>query len=93
MEALLKELKENLVYDLNEYDPSVGLYPVSDLKDWADENFDDIQGVELISADTDLVVFSCEGYKFEIFENVHQTGEDEWESYWDIRPYEEKEIA
>ena len=84
---LLMELKKNIVSDLNENDPSVGLYAVTDLQQWAEDNFDSIQGVTLISLSEDQLIFECEGEKFEIYEKVMKVDEDEYESAWDIREY------
>lgn len=90
-DSILKELKENLVYDLNESDPSVGITPVTDLKEWAEENIDNIEGVTLLKAESTCIVVSCEGYLYEIFDNVQRVSEDEYESYWDIRHYNPNE--
>lgn len=80
-------MKENLVDYLNETDYSVGLHPVSNLKDWADDNFDEIQGVTLISATEDQLIFTCEGHTFEIYEKAVQVEEDGYDYFWDIREY------
>lgn len=89
--SLLEELRENLVYDLNFYDPSVGLFPVANLMDWAEDNIDALEGVELIKGEETSIVIKCDNQLFEIYEYLVQVGEEEYDHEWRIRPYEPSE--
>lgn len=85
-EKLLTTLKENIVDDcLNAEDTSVGLYRVTDLESWANADSHNYEGVELIDATRDRLVFKCEDAYFEIYENIQKQGNEVMDSYWDIR--------
>jgi hypothetical protein len=82
-DQLLEDLRDNICKDnLNQSDTSVGLYPISDLVDWANTDAKDCDGIEILSVRKTEVVFVSEGRWFKIFSN--DTNED---SYWDIAPF------
>lgn len=91
--SLLKALKEDLVSNLNESDPSVGLHPVTDLVDWSKDAFEETTDITMVSVSTTNLIFNSKGYLFEIFESMEQVDEDEYDYYWNIREYEPTEDA
>lgn len=88
---ILKELREDIISDLNEYDPSVGLFSVNNLLDWSKDAFNGTSDITIISGDETNLIIKIKGYLFEIFENITQIGEEEYDFYWDIRAYESSE--
>jgi GNAT superfamily N-acetyltransferase len=90
VDKLLKELEDNLCTDwLNASDSSVGIYPVSDIKDWANTEVSELEGIALISATSDNVVIECENRLFEIYPVVVKVDEEDYDYYWGIRVFSE----
>jgi hypothetical protein len=83
-DQLLEDLRNNICTDnLNQSDTSVGLYPVSDLIDWAKTDAKDCYGIEILSVTKDDVVFVSEDRWFKIFRN----GSEVDGNFWDIAPF------
>jgi hypothetical protein len=83
-DQLLEDLRNNICQDnLNSSDISVGLYPISDLVDWAANDAKDCDGIEILSVTKDEVVFVSEDRWFKIFRN----GSEVDGNFWDISPF------
>ena len=85
VEQILKELDENLCSELNEHDPSVGIYKVQHLDN---EVLEDLEGVTVLSVTKDNAILLVEGHKIELYAE-----EDPDLFYWKVREYKEEEVT
>lgn len=83
-ESVRAELIENLVSGLNFSDDSVGVYATENLIEVFSGDHG-LNGIEVIDLGRDTVVFSCEGFVYEIYWNSYHVDEYEMSGEWAIR--------